>query len=163
MRLAGIVPESVVDGPGVRFVVFAQGCSHHCPGCHNPGTWDMQGGQEMTLREIRKMLHKRRKNLRGLTLSGGEPFLQAGEMAALACEAKKMGLDVVTYTGYVYEELLTLELPGSQELLAVTDILIDGPFRQDLKDISLAFRGSGNQRLLDLAAIRKKKMMMSTA
>ncbi|MDD2433032.1 MAG: 4Fe-4S cluster-binding domain-containing protein, partial [Clostridia bacterium] len=73
----------------------------------------------------------------------------------LAREAKKMGLDVVTYTGYVYEELLTLELPGSRELLEVTDILVDGPFRQELKDISLAFRGSSNQRLLDLAAIRE--------
>lgn len=155
MRLAGIMPESIVDGPGVRFVVFAQGCPHHCPGCHNPDTWDLQGGQEMTLREIRKMLRKRRKNLRGLTLSGGEPFLQGHEMAALAREAKKMGLDVITYTGYVYEELLTLELPGSRELLEVTDILVDGPFRQELKDLSLAFRGSSNQRLLNLAAIRE--------
>jgi len=155
MRIAGIVTESVVDGPGVRFVVFAQGCPHHCPGCHNPQTWDSKGGKEMTLQEIRKMLRKKKNKIKGLTLSGGEPFLQATEMAALAREAKKLDLDIVTYTGYVYEELLTLNLPGSDELLEVTDFLVDGPFRQELKDISLAFRGSGNQRLLDLAAIRR--------
>lgn len=157
MRIAGIIPESVVDGPGIRFVVFVQGCAHRCPGCHNPQTWDPEGGKELTLQEIRKMLRKKRAKIRGLTISGGEPFLQAVEMTALALEAKKMGLDVVTYTGYVYEELLALNLPGSRELLEVTDLLVDGPFRRELKDIALAFRGSSNQRLLDLAALRKKK------
>lgn len=156
MRLAGLLPESVVDGPGVRFVVFVQGCSHHCPGCHNPETWDTQGGREMTLREIIKALRKRKKHIRGITLSGGEPFLQAGEMAELAREAKKMGLDVVTYTGYTYEELLTINLPGSMELLAETDILVDGPFQIECRDISLAFRGSTNQRLIDLAKTREQ-------
>jgi anaerobic ribonucleoside-triphosphate reductase activating protein len=162
MRLAGIIPESVVDGPGVRFVVFAQGCPHHCPGCHNSQTWDIDGGKEMTMQEIRKMLRKRKSKLRGITISGGEPFLQAVEMAALAREAKKMDLDVVTYTGYLYEELLTLKMPGLKELLEVTDLLVDGPFRQELKDIALAFRGSSNQRLIDLAAIRERNIRMLT-
>jgi len=156
VRVAGIITDSVVDGPGVRFVVFAQGCPHHCPGCHNPQTWEPQGGKEMTVREILKMLKKRLKYIKGITLSGGEPFLQAEEMAQLAGEAKKLGLDVVTYTGYRYEELLALNTPGCQELLENTDILIDGPFIQELKDISLPFRGSSNQRLIDLAATRRQ-------
>jgi len=162
MRLAGIIPESIVDGPGVRFVVFAQGCPHHCPGCHNPQTWDIEGGKERTMQEIRKMLRKRKSKLRGITISGGEPFLQAVEMAELAREAKKIDLDVVTYTGYLYEDLLSLERPGIQELLEVTDLLVDGQFQQELKDIALAFRGSSNQRLIDLAALRQQNKNMLT-
>ncbi|MBZ4654130.1 MAG: Ribonucleotide reductase of class (anaerobic), activating protein [Peptococcaceae bacterium] len=156
MRLSGIIPESVVDGPGVRFVVFTQGCPHHCPGCHNPETWDPSGGKEMTLKEILKLIKKKLKNIRGITLSGGDPFLQAAEMAALAREAKKLGLDVVTYTGYTYEELLAIDGPGFKELLEVTDILVDGPFLIQYRDIGLAYRGSSNQRVIDLAATRIK-------
>lgn len=110
----------------------------------------------MTVKEIIKVLKKRLKYVRGITLSGGDPFMQAEEMAKVGWEAKRLGLDVVTYTGYRYEDLLSLKLPGSQELLEVTDILIDGPFVQDLKDISLPFRGSSNQRLIDLATTRSK-------
>lgn len=156
--MAGIVPESVVDGPGVRFVVFVQGCPHHCQGCHNPETWDFQGGKEMTVKEVLKMLRKKVKlnHIEGLTLSGGEPFLQAEELIQLAKEAKKMGLDVVTYTGYTFDQLQTLDVPGVNELLEVTDILIDGPFIQEYRDISLAFRGSSNQRVINLAATREQ-------
>jgi len=155
MRLAGIVTESIVDGPGVRTVVFAQGCPHRCPGCHNPETWDPNRGQEMTVKEVLKVIQKNKKNIRGLTLSGGEPFLQAEEMAALAVKARELGLDVVTYTGYIYEELLKIDSPGWSKLLEVTDILVDGPFVQELKDISLPFRGSSNQRVIDLRGRRK--------
>jgi anaerobic ribonucleoside-triphosphate reductase activating protein len=164
MRLAGIIHESVVDGPGIRFVIFAQGCPHHCRGCHNPETWDPQAGREMTVREVLKILKKesKKKPLRGLTLSGGEPFLQADDMATLACEAKKLGLDVVTYTGYIYEELVELNLPGAARLLDVTDILIDGPFIQEYKSIGLSYRGSTNQRLIDLAATRACGKLMLT-
>lgn len=163
MRLAGIVPESVVDGPGVRFVVFAQGCPHYCNGCHNPETWDINGGKEKSVREIRKMLRKKLKDIKGITLSGGEPFLQAEEMAALALEAKKLELDVVTYTGYTYEELEALNLPGSTELLALTDLLVDGPYMQEHKDISLPFRGSSNQRVIDLRATRVQGQLVMIA
>lgn len=156
MRLAGIVPESVVDGPGVRFVVFAQGCPHHCHGCHNPQTWDPEGGKEITVKEIIKMLKKKRKEIQGITLSGGEPFIQAEEMASLAREAKKMELDVVVYTGYIYEELLALSLPGRKELLDLADVLVDGPFLIEYKDIALAFRGSSNQRVINLPATQGK-------
>jgi len=108
------------------------------------------------------MLRKRKSKLRGITISGGEPFLQAVEMAELAREAKKIDLDVVTYTGYLYEDLLSLERPGIQELLEVTDFLVDGQFQQELKDIALAFRGSSNQRLIDLAALRQQNKNMLT-
>ncbi|MFY9175571.1 MAG: anaerobic ribonucleoside-triphosphate reductase activating protein [Peptococcia bacterium] len=155
MRIAGIITDSIVDGPGVRFVIFGQGCPHHCPACQNPETWDPAGGREMSVKEIVKILKKRRNYLHGVTFSGGEPFLQAEEMAKLGQEAKKLNLDVVTYTGYRYEELLALDIPGSRELLEVTDLLVDGPFIEELKDISLPFRGSTNQRLIDLAATRK--------
>lgn len=157
MRLAGILSESVVDGPGVRFVVFSQGCRHHCPGCHNPDTWDPDGGEEATVKSVLKQIKKKRKYICGITLSGGDPFLQAEEMAKLAFEARKLDLDIVTYTGYIYEELLELNLPGSQDLLDATDILIDGPFIEEQKDISLSFCGSKNQRIIDLAGMRKAR------
>lgn len=156
LRIAGIIADSVVDGPGVRFVVFSQGCPHHCPSCHNPETWDLAGGKEMTMKEVLKILKKKLKYIRGITFSGGDPFLQAEEMAKLGVEAKKLGLDVVTYTGYRYEELLSLDIPGSRDLLDITDLLVDGPYIEGLKDISLPFRGSSNQRLIDLATTRKE-------
>lgn len=163
MRLSGIIPESVVDGPGVRFVIFTQGCPHHCPGCHNPETWDPSGGKEMTLKEIVKLIKRKARNIRGITLSGGDPFLQACEAASLAREAKKMRLDVVTYTGYTYEELLAINGPGFQELLEVTDILVDGPFLIQYRDIGLAYRGSSNQRVIDLVATREKGSLVLIA
>lgn len=158
MRIAGIMTESIVDGPGIRFVVFGQGCPHGCIGCHNPETWDAQAGQSITNRELIKQIRKQVSHIRGVTLSGGEPFLQAAEMADLARRIHVLGLDVVTYTGYLYENLLEMsqEDEGIRDLLEQTDILVDGPFIMDRKDISLRFRGSANQRVIDLAATRLK-------
>jgi anaerobic ribonucleoside-triphosphate reductase activating protein len=157
LRLAGILSESIVDGPGVRFVVFAQGCLHHCPGCHNKATWDTKGGEVATVKEILKKIKRRVKYIRGITLSGGEPFLQAEEMAQLAYAARKLGLDIITYTGYVYEELLQIDLPGSKDLLGATDMLIEGPFILAKKDISLQYRGSSNQRIIDLSKNKEQR------
>lgn len=157
MRVAGIIPESLVDGPGLRLTVFVQGCPHQCKDCHNPETWNPNDGKDMTVKDLLKIIKKKATQIQGLTLSGGEPFLQAEELAVLAREAKKLGLDIVTYTGFRYEDLLAAGLPGSQELLEVTDILIDGPFEVEHKDLGLAFRGSSNQRMIDLAAARKMK------
>jgi len=156
MRIAGIITESVVDGPGVRFVVFAQGCPHRCPECHNPETWDKDGGYDITVRELIKQIRK--APVKGVTLSGGEPFEQAAEMAELARRVHALGLDVVTYTGYVYETLLGLSetRPEINELLSETDILIDGPFIRELKDIGLRFRGSSNQRIIDMNKTRQE-------
>lgn len=150
MRIAGVIKESVVDGPGVRYVVFAQGCPHHCPGCQNPNTWDFQGGSLETPRSLLKEIKKAPAYVKGVTLSGGEPFGQAGEMADLARRIHDLGKDVVTYTGYLYEELLKLAqtTPDIKHLLEETDILVDGPFLEAQKDLSLAFRGSSNQRVI---------------
>ena len=158
MRIAGIMRESIVDGPGVRFVVFAQGCLRACPGCHNPDTWNPAEGQETTVRAIVKELRKSPGSVKGLTISGGEPFLQAGEFAELARRAHDMGLDVVTYTGYVYEDLLEMAAPDPDiaRLLRESDVLVDGPYVEPLKDIRLRFRGSGNQRVIDLRSSRQK-------
>jgi len=153
LRLAGIVKESVVDGPGIRMVVFVQGCPHHCPGCHNPDSHDPAGGYESSTDDVIGALPDG-KLVRGVTLSGGEPFAQAEALVLVAAEAKKRGLSVVTYTGYRLEKLLEMgaQNPAIIELLHRTDILVDGPFEQDRRDIDLAFRGSGNQRLIDAPA-----------
>ena len=163
MRIAGVIHESVVDGPGVRFVVFAQGCVHRCKGCHNPETWDPSGGEEWSVRDLFKIIRKSPDKVKGLTLSGGEPFLQAGEMADLASLARKRGLGVVTYTGYVYEDLLEMAEadPEVAKLMLETDILIDGPYVDVLKDIGLRFRGSANQRLIDMQASRAEGRLVS--
>ena len=152
MRIAGVMHESVVDGPGVRFVVFAQGCVHRCPGCHNPETWDPAGGEEWSVRELFKIIRKSPDWVKGVTLSGGEPFLQAAQMADLARYVHQRGMSIVTYTGYVYEDLLDMAETNEDiaRLLAETDILVDGPYVEKLKDIGLRFRGSSNQRVIDV-------------
>lgn len=153
MRLASWISDSIVDGPGLRLTVFAQGCPHHCPGCHNPDTWDPAGGREVAPEELEELMDKN-PLLQGLTLSGGEPFLQATDCAALARLARARGLDVWTYTGYTWEDLITAGHPDWAELLAVTDVLVDGPFLQKQRSYAALFRGSGNQRLIDVAASR---------
>jgi len=155
VRLSGIVTESLVDGPGVRYVIFTQGCPHECPHCHNPETWDKNGGEEFSLLKIERQIKMTRKKYKGITFSGGEPFLQPAELAHLAKVAKKRGWDVVTFTGYLYEELEQCADSGVQALLEVTDILIDGRFEHALLDTTLPFRGSLNQRMIDLNATRE--------
>lgn len=153
VRLAGTVPESVVDGPGMRFVIFAQGCPHHCEGCHNSETWDTVGGELVSLSELLSSIDNN-PLLRGITLSGGEPFLQAKELYPLARAVKEKGMDVITYTGYTWEDLQKMaagDLP-IQRLMELSDYIVDGPFKKELRDISLPFRGSANQRVIDVAA-----------
>ena len=151
IRLAGIVKESVVDGPGIRMVVFVQGCPHHCPGCHNENTQDPFGGYLSTVQEVIDQLPSN-PLVTGMTFSGGEPFMKAGALAVIGKAAKQRNLSVFTYTGFVFETLLeqSRNNPDIAALLAITDVLIDGPFLLEQRDISLAFRGSGNQRLLDV-------------
>ncbi|AFQ42555.1 anaerobic ribonucleoside-triphosphate reductase activating protein [Desulfosporosinus meridiei] len=151
LRIAGIIEESIVDGPGIRFVVFAQGCNHHCPGCHNPETQPFDRG---TVVQIETLLRQMSKNplLDGVSISGGEPFEQAEVLAELAAQVQKKGLNVVTYTGYIYEEILAnaSEQPGWSRLLKHTDILVDGRFELAQRNLLLKFRGSENQRLIDV-------------
>jgi anaerobic ribonucleoside-triphosphate reductase activating protein len=160
LRLAGVVRESIVDGPGLRFTVFAQGCPHHCEGCHNVGTHDFDGGTDA---EIQTILREIDKNplLSGVTFSGGEPFCQAEGFCELARGIKERGLHIVTFSGYSYEELQALaDAENSageaiQTLLDLTDLLIDGRFELPLRDLTLCFRGSQNQRLIDMNRTRE--------
>ncbi len=151
IRLAGYIPESVVDGPGIRFVLFAQGCDHHCPGCHNPQTHARDGGELVDLGEIFDRI-KKAKLIRGVTFSGGEPFLQAAPLVQLARQIRALGLGLVTYSGYRFEELLALGGTDKavRDLLAASDLLVDGPYMEAKRDLGLAFRGSANQRLIDV-------------
>ncbi len=155
LRIAGIINESIVDGPGIRMVIFAQGCTHKCPGCHNPHTHSFEGGEVKEIDDIIKGI-KRNYLLDGVTLSGGDPFEQAEAFSVLAAEVKKLGLNVVTYTGYTYEQLIGLakQREGFAELLKNTDLLIDGPFIQKEKNLLLKFRGSTNQRIIDMNKTR---------
>ena len=151
LRIAGLVNDSIVDGPGIRFTVFVQGCPHACEGCHNPQTWDFEAGRDATLDEIVERI-RHNPLLDGVTFSGGEPFCQAKPLAELGKRIKDMGLGLITYTGYVYEYLISHanEDNGYMELLQVTDILIDGPFVLSKKSLELDFRGSSNQRIIDV-------------
>jgi len=156
MRLSGITPESLVDGPGLRYVIFTQGCPHRCPNCHNPETWDNDAGKEYTVRQAVRLMMKQKKKIKGVTFSGGEPFMQAAELAEVAAAARLINWDVVTYTGFTYEELIEDNNEDVKALLAATDILIDGKYIHELRSIELPFRGSSNQRVIDLARTREK-------
>ena len=151
LRIAGMVKESIVDGPGIRFTVFTQGCNHHCPGCHNPQTHDFGGGNIVTIDSLIEMI-KKDPLLAGITLSGGEPFEQAEACSELARKVHEMKLNVTTFSGYTFEELVAgfEKEPGWEELLKETDILVDGRFVLEKKNILLKFRGSENQRLIDV-------------
>ncbi len=150
--IGGIESESIVDGPGFRYVVFVQGCCFSCPGCHNPQLQPFNGGKIISPEEILKAI-KDNPLLSGLTLSGGEPFTQAAACANLAREVHALGLTVITYTGYVWEELVSSSQSDWRSLIQETDILVDGPYIKELKNIDLTFRGSSNQRLIDHAAV----------
>ncbi len=151
IRISGVINDSIVDGPGIRLTIFTQGCPHHCEGCHNPQTHDFSGGENVT---IESLLEKVKGNplLDGVTFSGGEPFCQAKQLYELGLEVKKAGMNIVTYTGYLYEYLT--EHADSEnyynELLSVTDYLVDGPFVLSKRDILLKFKGSSNQRIIDV-------------
>ena len=148
LNLAGIVGDSIVDGPGIRTTIFSQGCPHHCPGCHNPETWAFGCGTDMDEETILDIV---RSNplCRGVTFSGGEPFAQAEGFAKLARLLKAHGYEVASYSGYTFEALLegTAE---QKDLLFTIDILIDGPFLMAEKTLEVPFRGSRNQRILNI-------------
>jgi anaerobic ribonucleoside-triphosphate reductase activating protein len=159
LKISGIIRESIVDGPGIRFVVFAQGCPHHCEGCHNPQTWPFDGGKDVT---VQKIMDEIKKNplISGITLSGGEPFCQPEGMAALASAARGQGINVIAYTGYLFERLLEMSKaePNVMEFLKQVDVLVDGPFITALKSYELKFKGSSNQRAIDV----KKSLEQNT-
>lgn len=149
IRIAGTTSDSIVDGPGIRLTVFTQGCPHGCAGCHNPETHDPAGGRVV---DTGKIIAGLRENPleSGLTLSGGEPFLQAAACHEIARAAHALGKNVWTYTGYVFEKLLAEGDPDRMALLSETDVLVDGPFILRERSLELHFCGSRNQRLIDV-------------
>ena len=155
IKIAGVVDDSVVDGEGYRFTIFTQGCPHHCEGCHNPQTHDFAGGREADIDELYAQIMEN-PLLAGVTFSGGEPFCQPEPLTQLAKKLHERHLDIWTYTGYTLEELTARHDPAMDALLAATDVLIDGRFLLDQRDLTLAFRGSRNQRVIDLNATRLK-------
>lgn len=162
LYLAGITEDSIVDGPGIRTTYYAQGCPHHCRGCHNPETWDFAGGtpmEEETLCEIavsNPLCH-------GVTFSGGEPFSQAEGFLELARLLKEKNFEVASYSGYTFEELLE-GTESQRTLLSCLDVLIDGPFLLEEKSLELNFRGSRNQRVINVPeSLRQGKVVLETS
>lgn len=159
IRLANIISDSIVDGPGFRMTLFTQGCLFRCEGCHNESTWDINGG---TLYEIKDIQKKWRKNplIEGITLSGGEPFLQTKECLEIAKLATNDGLDIIIYTGFLYEDLVKKNDSTINELLSLTKYLIDGPFILEKRSLMLLFRGSSNQRIIDVKKTKEQKKIV---
>ena len=148
LELADIVTDSIVDGPGIRTTVFCQGCPHHCAGCHNPETWEFGCGTPMEEERVFEII-RMNPLCRGVTFSGGEPFAQPEGFAKLAKLLKAAGYEVASYSGYTFEQLLH-GTPGQRELLRTIDVLIDGAFVLAERSLELYFRGSRNQRILDV-------------
>ncbi|MGL4521712.1 MAG: anaerobic ribonucleoside-triphosphate reductase activating protein [Bacilli bacterium] len=142
--------DSIVDGPGLRAVLFTQGCEHNCRGCHNPNTHAFDGGTIFSVTDVISTLEQSVLQT-GLTISGGEPLLQAAQLVPIAAWAKQQGWNVWMYTGFTFEYLSThRHLPiWNDELFQFLDVVVDGPFIESKKDLTLSFRGSSNQRLLD--------------
>lgn len=149
IRLAGVVNDSITDGPGIRFTVFVQGCPHHCPHCQNPQTWDFDGGELVSAAELLADIAQN-PLLSGVTFSGGEPLAQAEALLPLAEAVRQKGLGLAIYTGYTFERLLEMQDKAIMQLLALADTLIDGPFIMAERNLELNFRGSANQRIIDL-------------
>ena len=145
IRIAGLVSESYVDGEGIRFAIFMQGCLRNCAGCHNPETHDLNGGKILDTAEIITEI-KKNPLLTGITLTGGEPLLQIAPALELAKTAKNFGLDVWLYTGYKFEEIPS----DADELLKFVDVVVDGEYIEELRNLELEFRGSENQRIIYL-------------
>ena len=156
LQVYGIVPESIVDGPGLRYAIFVQGCSHHCPGCHNPESQPVEGGNRYRIEDIFADI-KRYRIVKRVTFSGGEPFEQPEALAELAHMLKDDGYEVWSYSGYLYEDLRrrgtdTAYGKATQDLLDTIDVLVDGPFVLALRSLELDWRGSSNQRIIDVPA-----------
>lgn len=154
IKLAGTVSDSIVDGAGIRYTIFTQGCPHRCAGCQNPKTHDFAGGLEMDTKAILKNVLDN-PLLTGVTLSGGEPFCQAAPLAGLAHEVHAHGMDVWAYTGYTLEDLQGKKESAVDALLDEVDVLVDGAYDESQRDLTLTFRGSRNQRVIDMKKTRE--------
>lgn len=157
IRVLDILEDTMVDGPGFRTSIYCAGCRHQCPGCHNPQSWAFDGGREMTIEQIMKIIEA--DPYANVTFSGGDPMYQASGFAELAREIhKRTNKDIWCYTGFTFESLIN---PEQRELLELLDVLVDGPFIEKLRDTDLLFRGSSNQRLIDVqASLYKGKVVL---
>ena len=157
IRVLDILEDTMVDGPGFRTSIYCAGCRHQCPGCHNPQSWALDGGREMTTEQIMKIIEA--DPYANVTFSGGDPMYQASGFAELAREIhKRTNKDIWCYTGFTFESLIN---PEQRELLELLDVLVDGPFIEKLRDTDLLFRGSSNQRLIDVqASLYKGKVVL---
>ena len=159
IRLAAYLqPDSIVDGEGIRTVIWTQGCPHHCPGCHNASTWNFNEGALIDVKDVIEEL-KTIKNQDGITLSGGDPVCQSDACYEISKAAHEMGLNVWCYTGYTYEMMLTN--PKMRRLLDQIDVLVDGKFIQEEKSYDIYFRGSRNQRIIDVPkSLKEEKVVL---
>ncbi len=158
IRLAAdLQTDSIVDGPGLRAVLWTQGCAHHCEGCQNPQTWDFNGGGLVPLEMVYDAIDELEYQ-DGLTISGGDPMFQAESCMKIAKYAKNKGLNIWVYTGFTYEEILSLakKNPVYLDFLKTIDVLVDGRFIMKERDLNLLFRGSRNQRLIDIQKTLKE-------
>ena len=162
IRLAGIAQNSLVNGIGLRKVFFSQGCTHKCKGCFSPFTWDFESGKLIDIDELVKQV-KDEYYLDGVTFSGGDPFQQADKFAILSKELKKNNINIWCYTGYTWEELLGLSKTdnGIKDLMHNCDVIVDGPYIQEKHDPNLKFKGSSNQRIIDVKlSLQQNKIVL---
>lgn len=153
--ISGFAPNSITDGPGLRFAVFCQGCIHNCPGCHNPETHPFGIGEKYRVEDIYKMI-KKDPLVKGVTFSGGEPFCQREAFCRLAQLLKADGYEIAAYTGFLFEDLIKDKTDAKYKLLEYLDILIDGPFILAQRSLDAGFKGSLNQRVINVPASLKK-------
>ena len=156
MNIVRIVEGTSVDGPGLRTSIYFAGCHHHCPGCHNRQTWDFAAGTTMTIDEVMKTI---RYNDFDVTFSGGDPMYSADAILPLAREIKREGYNIWCYTGFTFEEIADHGTEAMRELLRYVDVLVDGPFVESQRGTTLLFRGSANQRLIDVPATLENGVM----
>ena len=162
IRLAAeLQKDSIVDGEGIRTVIWTQGCPHKCPGCHNPMTHDFDGGALIDIEDIKKEL-KELTLQSGITFSGGDPFVQPKECAEIAKYAKTLGMNIWCYTGFTYEQLIKMSEHNKNimDFLKNIDVLIDGKFILAEKSMNCAFRGSKNQRIIDVNESLKQEKII---
>jgi anaerobic ribonucleoside-triphosphate reductase activating protein len=161
ISIADILPETISDGIGLRVVVFGAGCLHECKGCHNPQSWDIDNGTFVTIQEVYDRLNlANNKLLSGVTFTGGDPMYQAGAFYELAKMIRSNSkADIWCYTGYLFEEIINTQ-DERLDLLRLTDVLVDGRYVDSLRDLSLAFRGSSNQRIIDVQESIKRKSIV---